>query len=217
MGRQQKKIMGIFNRLFRKKPLSISRTLIGHNPDSLLKNATLLKSQGDIEGAIVNLRMAYDAIRKTSISYSVQTFLRLPQYLHIAGRKDEAWREFNNLIACGFPNEIRHKEIIPMNHSIIYGKMRLFLHREGRHDEAIKFGIYSYLSWTKGLFLQKRKTELREFIDKSNVKTVVDELLEKAKKIHLSEKIIVFVEEEIMCLPDVDVVRVGKKISNIIE
>ena len=67
------------------------------------------------------------------------------------------------------------------------------------------------------LFLQKRKTELREFIDKSNVKTVVDELLEKAKKIHLSEKIVVFVEEEIMCLPDVDVARVGKKISNIIE
>ena len=159
---------------------SANTFLSSNDPDKLLKEATSQKHSGDIEGAILTLQSAYIAIEKTNITWSVNTFIRLPQYLQIAGRNDDAWREFNNLL-LGYPNQLNSLEVLPMNHSIIYDKMRLFLQREKRYKEAILFGVFSYLCWLKGLYLQKRKREAKDFLKQESIASLLNGLLKKAK------------------------------------
>lgn len=124
--------------------------LFRKDPDILLKKATSKKKEGDFDNAIKLLKLAYKEISKGPMVYPVDTFLRLPLYLQAAKRNDEAWREFNFLLTKGYPNQMSDLEFIPMDHSIIYDKMRLFLQREGKPELAIKFGIFSFLSWAIG-------------------------------------------------------------------
>ena len=78
---------------------------------TLLKKATEQKKSGDINNAILTLKLAYGEIAKTTIEYPVETFLRLPMYLQEAKQNDEAWKEFNKILAYGFPNQIKDKEM----------------------------------------------------------------------------------------------------------
>ncbi|MHA8055280.1 hypothetical protein VR611_04980 [Aquirufa nivalisilvae] len=151
--------------------------------DELLKDATSKKSSGDFDGAINSLRLAFEKIKKTDISYPVETFLRLPLYLQSAKRNDEAWREFNNLIAYGYPNQLNYPDIRPYEESIIYDKMRLFLQRENKNELAIFFGIYSYLKCAIALHRQKRNEELS--YHKKELEEYLLPLLKKAKIEHL--------------------------------
>src|SRR5258708_2090283 len=96
----------------------------------LLKQATRERDEGNLDAAVETLRRAYGEIAQSYVAYSVDTFLRLPLYLQKAGRNDEAWREFNLLLTRGFPNQIQNLELLPMEHSQIFDKMRLFLQRE---------------------------------------------------------------------------------------
>ncbi|MEA3436837.1 MAG: hypothetical protein U9R43_10270, partial [Thermodesulfobacteriota bacterium] len=134
------------------------------DPSKLLKEATAAKQSGNIDEAISLLRAAYKVISKGDIDYGIKTFLRLPLYLQEAKRQEEAWTEFNNLLVKGIPNQSNDPQLVPMNHSEIYDKMRLYLQREGRNSEAVKFGIFSHFSWATGLFLQKRKSEFKGFV-----------------------------------------------------
>lgn len=111
--------------------------------------------------------------------YPVETFLRLPLYLQAANKNDEAWREFNNLIAFGFPNQMNDPEIKPFEESSIYDKMRLFLQREGKNEHAILFGLLSYLKAAVALKRQKRKSELSTHMEE--VEEYIKPLLKKAK------------------------------------
>ncbi|MGI8545112.1 MAG: hypothetical protein ACR2MD_16765, partial [Aridibacter sp.] len=162
----------------------------------LLKMATEKKESGNVDEAIELLRKAYTAIGNDHIVYSVSTFLRLPLYLQKAGRNDEAWREFNLLLTRGYPNQIQNVELLPMEHSQIYDKMRLFLQRENKYDLAIRFGISSFISWAVGLHRQKRKSELKEYIERENIEVTVIALLRKAKKLKLKDKLTEVVESE---------------------
>jgi len=172
--------MGIFAKIFGKNGSS-------NKPEDLFKEATSLKKSGDIDGAILKLRSAYRAIEKTNITWSVQTFIRLPQYLQLAGRNDEAWKEFNNLL-LGYPNQLNVAEVLPMNHSIIYDKMRLFLQKEKRYKKAVVFGIFSYLCWAQGLHLQKRKKLLKEQVGPECIASVLEGLFRKAKMLDKGQK-----------------------------
>ncbi len=127
------------------------------NPDVLLKEATYYKKQGNINKAILILRKAYKILEKTPVQYSVKTYLRLPLYLQQAGRSDEAWLEFNNLITKGYPNQSRNVSSVLLNNTVIYDKMRLFLEREGKPLKAIDLGIQSYMAKVKGLRLLMRR------------------------------------------------------------
>lgn len=147
----------------------------------LLQQATAEKKSGNIEDAICTLQEAYREISRTSIDYTIDAFLRLPHYLQLANRPDEAWREFNRLLVEGYPNQFRTSELLPMDHSVIYDKMRLFLQREHRSREAVKFGIFSHLLWAIGLNNQSRKQELRSHMAKSAVRTMLLEHLKKAR------------------------------------
>jgi hypothetical protein len=185
-------------------------------PADLLKQATNRKMAGDLESAIKLLRDAYKGIGQKSIIYPVNTFLRLPAYLQEAGKSDDAWRELNNLLTKGFPNQMRDPEIVPMEHSEIYDAMRLFLQREGKSESAVKFGALSYVSWCLGLYRQKRKDELKTYASHDSIASVVTKLLKKAKKEELTEKLVGILQNHINELPNSRMAELARKIDEVV-
>ena len=190
--------------------------LFKEDPSKLLKKATSAKKSGNLEGAISLLRKAYKAISKNDLDYGVKTFLRLPLLLQEAGKVEEAWDEFHRLLTKGYPNQSKDPQLVPMNHSEIYDKLRLFLQREERNDEAIKYGIFSHLSWASGLYLQKRRDEFKDFIAAETIDDIVMKLLKKAKKANLSEKVSNLVKHEIKNIPKIDFHAFGSKLDSVI-
>ncbi|RKY83522.1 hypothetical protein DRO24_05635 [Candidatus Bathyarchaeota archaeon] len=191
-------------------------SLFKKDPDKLLREATAKKKDGDMDGAIESLREAYKTISKTSVNYTIDPFLRLPLYLQQAGKNDEAWSEFNRLLVEGYPNQMKIRELIPMNHSAIYDKMRLFLQRENKPRESVKFGVFAYLSWGLGLHYQERKKELRTHISKSSIVAMLEGLLKKAKMPHLKNELVKIVMLEIKEFPNINLANIGKQIDQIV-
>lgn len=183
------------------------------DPDKYLREATAKKKAGDVDGAIESLREAYKIISKTSINYTIDPYLRLPLYLQQAGKNDEAWSEFNRLIVEGYPNQMKIRELIPMDHSAIYDKMRLFLQRENKPIESVKFGVLSHLSWGLGLYYQERKKELKTHISKSSIEAMLEGLLKKAKKPELRSELAKIITLEIKEFPKIDLANIGRKVD----
>ncbi|MHB1001171.1 MAG: hypothetical protein ACYC27_18160 [Armatimonadota bacterium] len=149
------------------------------NPDDLLKAATEKKRNGDINGAIDLLRQAYTNISQSDIEYPIDTFLRLPLYLQAAKRSGEAWNVFLQLLDSKYPHAPNDACIIPMGQSKTYDKMRLFLSREDRDNEAVKYSLLSVISWNIGLRRQKRSEEARSLASKSNIRSEVESLIDE--------------------------------------
>lgn len=184
--------------------------------DELLRIATQKRDDGDIDSAIDLLRTAYAQIASGRISYPVSTFLRLPLYLQQAGRTDEAWREFHLLLTHGFPNQLQHPDVVPMEHCEIYDKVRLFLQRERKFDLAVRFGVLSYISWGVGLHRQRRKAELRDYVARENIENNAVALLKKAKKLRLKDELVTIILDEAKQLPNVDLESLGERIDAIL-
>lgn len=187
------------------------------DPEEFLRQATAKKKAGDMDGAIECLRKAYKQIAKTSINYAVPTFLRLPLYLQHANRNEEAWSEFNSLIANGHPNQMRTRELLPMDHSQIYDKMRLFLQREKQFKKAVKFGVLSCLSWAQGLYCQNRNDELEQYISRQSIDRLLENLLKKAERLDQKSNLLEVIMENIEELPLIDYARLGKVIDQAVE
>ena len=183
---------------------------------TLLKQATAEKESGNLNEAIETLRKAYDLISISGISYSVETFLKLPLYLQKAKRNDEAWREFNLLLTRGFPYQNTSLEIRSMNNSIIYDKMRLFLHREKKYELAVRFGLCSFMFWAEGLKRQERNDELEDYVSPENIEYNVENLLKKAKHLEVKELLIDFVRQEVGNLPKFDVGSFSREVDKIV-
>ncbi|HKP37685.1 MAG TPA: hypothetical protein VJT71_12585 [Pyrinomonadaceae bacterium] len=197
------------------------KVIVGRHESSvsaneLLKNATAANSADDFDGAINLLRQAYSEIARGPVSYSVDTFLRLPLYLQQAGRDEEAWHEFNLLLTRGFPNQLNHADVIPMEHSRIYDKMRLCLQREKQFDRAVRFGVLSFVSWAIGLDRQRRGKELAGYIDVENIEDNIRPLLVKAKKPHLKEELISLVIAETKHLRHVNLIDLGNSVDAVV-
>lgn len=182
----------------------------------LLKKATAKKREKDLSAAIDLLKQAYKAIEKESGGHTIATYLRLPMYLQQAGRNDEAWGEFNRLIAEGYCGQNRSREILPMEHSDIYDKMRLFLQREKQATRAVSFGVMSYLCWGQGLFYQKRWEELEGHKDLDNIIEALHPLLKKANRLDVTNEIAVLLMNLINDLPNAKLASVPKEVSRIL-
>ncbi len=197
-------------------------------PEELLKQATAKKRAGDLESAIKLLRNSYKEISKSSIAYPVNTFLRLPAYLQEVGKSDEAWRELNNMLTKGYPNQLNNPEIIPIDHSAIYDAMRLFLQREGKNESAVKFGVLSYICWALALYRQsqskdedpffiiERKDRLKKDFSRENIESTVTKLLRKAKKGELVQKVSAIIEEYIKKLPSIRLAELAEEIDRVV-
>jgi len=175
-----------------------------NDPDNLLKKATEFKKKGEMGKAIRLLRQAYAEIERGEIVYPVQTFLRLPMYLQEFGKSDEAWGEFNRLILEGYPNQMKDPGLVPMDHSIIYDKMRLFLQREGKNDLAVRFGTFSHIYWAIGLHKQTRRQEVEEHLSSDALRELIQGLLKKAKKSERVDELLGVISTQIARFPNID-------------
>jgi len=186
-------------------------------PNELLKEATAKKKAGNLEGAIDVLKMAYKAIEKQGGGYTVEVFLRLPMYLQAAGRSDEAWNELARLLKSGYSGQLKSADVLPMEHALIYDKIRLFLQREGKHDQAVGFGICAYLAWPIGLCRQNRTSELKQWRKRNAADDTILELLKKAEKEHLLPQLRDLVNSRIGQLPNIDLEAVKEEVDSIVE
>jgi len=219
--------MGLFGSLFRKDkaPLkthkikvegtmtspSVSPELV--KADKLLKEATTKKKSGDINGAIKALRDSYKILNENSMLYSIQTYLRLPLYLQEAGKSDEAWSEFNRLSMWVNTKPRYSPEVTPMELSIIWDKMRLYLQRENKNDYAVQFAVWSYLSCAVGLYMQKREDELETYKAETNIKKALKTSLHKADKEFLTDRLVRIILDSLNNLPVVDYKEIAKTVQ----
>lgn len=114
---------------------------------TLHRNATALKSEGDLDGAINLLLQAKTLANQNPISCPIDSWLRLPLFLQQAGRFDEAMAEFNELLEN--PPITREKDsplellvLEMLTHAdmcAIYDKMRLACDRENRFKESEQY------------------------------------------------------------------------------
>ncbi len=182
---------------------------------ALLKRATAQRRAGDLAGAIVTLRQAYGAIAEGEAGYTIDVYIRLPQFLHLARRTKEAWGEFNRLLFKGYPKQFASPEIVPMERSKLLDKMRLFLKREGQDALAGILGHLAAVSWCVGLFRQGRQDELDGSFDRATAQSLVDDLRNHHGGGCIKELCEV-VAAEFAAYPGVDYERLGCKIETIL-
>lgn len=185
--------------------------------DILLKEATAQKQAGNINSAIETLKLAYKELEDSPSIYPIDTYLRLPLYLQQADRNDEAWGELNRLILWVNSKTRYSKELSPMDQSIIWDKMRLFLQREGKYDYAIQFAIWSYVSWGNGLYEQNRNDEFHTYKLKANIEKSLLPAVKKAGKQVYIEEIAKIVSKSLNSFPQLDYRELSESITTIIK
>lgn len=190
------------------------RTPHDERANELLKIATEKKKAKDWDGAISALQEAYREIEKSNLGYSVETFLRLPQFLHAAGRPKEAWMAFNNMLFKGFPTEVIDDQFLPMSRCLIFDKMRLFLKREKKEELSEIFSIFSAMSWRIGLFRQKRLDELNSQSIDDDVADMIS-CLEKYNSPGLIKQLCDAVVSELRNHPQVDYHKMGRSMESV--
>ncbi|MEO1751544.1 hypothetical protein [Thiofaba sp. EF100] len=118
----------------------------------LSKRATALKDEGKINEAVACLREAQKHMRKSNFSHPAQQWCRLPLFLQMAGRFDEAMAEFHRLLAELDKRMLKEYAHLPeeialscgyTERAVIYDKMRLACKREKRKEEAEKWAALS--------------------------------------------------------------------------
>jgi len=147
-----------------------------------LRLATELKNSGKLNEAVTELGKFQRLVASGKVAYPVACFLRLPMYLQVAGRRDEAWAEFYRLLKHGYPNRLNDAGVWLYEKSEIYGKMRLFLERDGNAFLAVHFAIMSYGHELAALSAQKRREDLAKCAAPENAALLLASLLRKAKR-----------------------------------
>lgn len=172
--------------------------------DKLLQEATAKKKSGDMNGAIESLRKAYKEMADGSVEYSIEPYLRLPLYLQEANRSDEAWTEFNRLLDWVDTAGQFQQAIKPMMKCLVYDKMRLFLQRDRKSEEAVIYGIYAYLSKVTGYHMQGSHEGLATLVSREFIEKEVSPLLKKAKREDRTERIVQLIVDNLGKLPRLD-------------
>ena len=120
----------------------------------VFKDATAASVQ-DPGKAVRLFRKARKQAALSGMDHGIDVFLRLPRYLQDAGRSEEGWKEFRNLLANGYPNMQEGDRARHRMQSAIYDKMRLFLQREKRFSSAVLFGALSIVYGIKAVLTER--------------------------------------------------------------
>lgn len=128
--------------------------------DDLLKMATKEKQSGNYEQACIYLKQAYTTMDQSPVWYPVETYLRLPSYLQMAGKPKEAWEAFEQLIKVGYPHQPTAPGLKAFDLNHIFDKMRLFLQREKQWQEAAIYGICAFIMKREAYKKQGREKEI---------------------------------------------------------
>lgn len=191
------------------------RTSHDERASELLKVATEKKNAKDWDGAIAALKEAYQEIAQSQLGYSLETFIRLPLYLQSAGRPKEAWIAFNDLLFKGISTQNVDDATLPMNRSILFDKMRLYLQREKRNQLAEIFSIFSAVSWRVGLQRQERLEELAELSSDEDATEMISTLSEYATPGTIKQ-LCEAVSNELRRFPNVDYNAMGRAMETVI-
>lgn len=148
-----------------------------------LKVATELNRDGNVPAAVLVLKEAYKKIGNSSVSYGIETYLRLPSYLQKLGRYDEAWGFLNELLARGYPNQIQNEALILLSQSKIYKAMCQLLQHEGKGRKAIIFGAASIVAEAQYYYLQSEEKDFPKDFRKERAATFRS--LSEATSIHV--------------------------------
>lgn len=184
---------------------------------ALLREATACKAAGNLDGAIDLLKQFWLAEPFETSGHTLEAYLRLPMYLQNAGRRDEAWRILTELLAnYVLSTEKLNEQVLPMMHSEIYDKMRLFWQREGKSAVAVKYGVLAHMHWIIGLHRQRRRRELHDGASRQTIEAIVKPLAKKAKRLDRHAAICDAVETEARKLPDIDVNSLSDVIDRIV-
>lgn len=126
---------------------------------TLHRQATELKNNGDLLGAIAALRQAKSQMVKRPAGSTVESWLRLPLFLQHEGMFDEAMVEFEELLASPpVTRDAAHidpRTLEMLTHAelcAIYDKMRLACDRENlfaKSSEYEKLSVKHDKAWAK--------------------------------------------------------------------
>jgi hypothetical protein len=108
----------------------------------LLTKAVEHKQAKEWGNALSCLDQAYQLATSFPPEYCEGAYLRLPYYLQLAGDNDEAWKCLNNLRNGVVPHRVDQPCGLEMNiywRLKVEDKMRLFLEKEKRYKEALRW------------------------------------------------------------------------------
>ena len=134
-------------------------------PRYWLKLATAKKKERKLNEAIDCLKKAYSLMEKSDYMFSMSELLRLPLYLQVASRKEEALQEFQQLLRLSYPN--RFSVMQDSNRAAIYDKMRLFWKREKNSKQVFKYELLLFVAQAVNLHksdVPQDKKQLREHL-----------------------------------------------------
>ena len=142
----------------------------------LLKEATKKKRQGDFDGAIACLRQAIVAAIKAGGGLPIKELLRLPKYLAEAGKRDEAWGEYNKLIVK-LSQEPTDLFSLYLGYYEIHHAMSLHVKKEKRFKDMVIHELMSfiYFGLSRYGYYAKEMKEIKR-LEQEGIFTKDDEL-----------------------------------------
>ncbi len=87
-----------------------------------LRMATILSKQQRFDEAVDLLYQVYNLIDREGVQHGIGTYVKLPNYLVRAGRRDDAWR-FYNMLKLGRVEGTRGIQLMPANLGEIHRRM----------------------------------------------------------------------------------------------
>jgi hypothetical protein len=201
--------MGLFSKLFGSGPTVSASIQDSVQPfEKQLKSATKKKNDGDLNGAIDDLKAVYDYITTHPTWFSPQTACRLPLYLAEAKRSDEAWTYFNQIL----------NECDRYTYSYTLDKMRLFLQRDGKPLEAVKYGVMSYIADMSNMTknLAEKEIPADSFDPAPMSREQIEKLLKKAKRPDLFERIDNVARKHFARAPKLDMASMAKELNDVL-
>jgi len=151
------------------EPVSVHVSPRVHEHAEAIKEATRLKSSGDLSAAVEQCKAsiaiyerAYDrAPSAAKFSNTLRDYFKLARYLAEAGRVEEAWAVLSDrLRAAGDLRNAFDASGVPINCSLVYTEMRKLAAVTGDYISALKYAASEMVAWNQGLVLQQRIQEL---------------------------------------------------------
>ena len=169
----------------------------GKDPQKKLTEAVEHKKNENWEMAFKALHEAYERMKYSEIDYGIDKFLRLPMYLHAAGKKDIAWKILNNYLRGEYPVIKGEKNLSQqvLDQLEIKDKMRVVLEREKKFTQSLLFFCeVQYLNIQNLKEISKWDFDSREtksfhkkrLAESSSLKKITELLKPKLKKANLS-------------------------------
>jgi len=179
----------------------------------LLREATQRKKAGDFDGAVELLREAYREMEREGPQHGAEIYLRLPMMLHLAGRNDEAWAEYNRLLIHP-PDPRLSKSGLQVWHSEVYDKMRLFRQREGKHLDAARFGILAFVCRAMAFHGDGDLEDLRLYRDPETIRGTLEPLLGRADRLDAIDPLVSITAEFLARVPKADLGRFVQQVGS---